>query len=50
MNNAKIFALVTLVINGLFLAYTIYSLATTDCEIFMEEFNKAMEDYKSSQS
>jgi len=50
MNYAKTFALVTLVINGLFLAYTIYSLATTDWEIFMEEFNKAMEDFKAAQS
>ena len=46
MNNAKTFALVALVINGLYFAYSIYSLATTDWDVFMEDFKSKMEQYQ----
>jgi hypothetical protein len=48
MNNAKTFALVTLIINGLYFAYSIYSLATTDWDVFIEEYTKALEGIKSN--
>ncbi|WP_445747433.1 CCC motif membrane protein [Polaribacter sp.] len=48
MNSAKTFALVTLIINGLYFAYSLYSIATTDWSTFMEEFQKGMEKYQSS--
>lgn len=46
MNNAKTFALVALVINGLYFAYSIYSVATTDWDVFMEDFKSKMEQYQ----
>ncbi len=42
MNSAKIFALVMLIINGLYLIYTIYVLSITDWDVFMEEFTKGL--------
>jgi hypothetical protein len=46
MNTAKTFALVALIINGLYFVYSIYSIATTDWDVFMEEYKKAIEQYK----
>tara|TARA_R110002051_G_scaffold182788_1_gene252304 strand:- start:285 stop:602 length:318 start_codon:yes stop_codon:yes gene_type:complete len=46
MKTAKTFALVALSINGLYFAYSIYSLATTDWDTFMNEFNSQMEKYQ----
>ncbi|MBU3011947.1 hypothetical protein KO506_11075 [Polaribacter vadi] len=46
MTTAKTFALVALGINGLYFVYSIYSIATTDWDVFMEEFNKRMEEYQ----
>lgn len=46
MTTAKTFALVALCINGLYFVYSIYSIATTDWDVFMEEFNKRMEEYQ----
>jgi len=46
MNNAKTFALVTLVINGLYFVYRIYSLATTDWDVFMEQYQQTIEKYQ----
>lgn len=46
MNNAKTFALVTLVINGLYFVYSIYSLATTDWDVFMEQYQQTLEKYQ----
>lgn len=43
MNSAKTFALVMLIINGLYLLWSIYSLATTDWDVFMEQYRKALE-------
>ena len=43
MNTAKTFALVMLIINGLYLLWSIYSLATTDWDVFMEQYRKALE-------
>jgi len=44
MNSAKTFALVMLIINGLYLLYSIYSLATTDWDVFMEQYRNALEN------
>ncbi|WP_026777924.1 CCC motif membrane protein [Polaribacter sp. Hel_I_88] len=46
MKTAKTFALVALSINGLYFIYSIYSLATTDWDTFMNEFNSQMEKYQ----
>ncbi|MFY9242638.1 MAG: CCC motif membrane protein [Polaribacter sp.] len=46
MNSAKTFALVTLVINGLYFSYSIYNLATTDWDVFIEQFKTEMEKYQ----
>ena len=46
INNAKTFALVTLVINGLYFVYRIYSLATTDWDVFMEQYQQTIEKYQ----
>ncbi len=50
MSNAKTFALIALIINGLYFVYSIYSIVTTDWSIFMEEYNKALEGFQSSKS
>lgn len=46
LNTARTFALVTLIINGLNLLYSIYSIATTDWDVFWEEYQKALEQYQ----
>lgn len=46
MNTAKTFAMVALGINGLYFAYSLYSIATTDWDTFMNEFNQKMEQYQ----
>ena len=46
MKTAKTVALVALIINGLYLLYSIYSLATTDWDVFMEQYQKALEQYQ----
>lgn len=43
MNSAKTFALVMLIINGLYLLYTIYYFSTGGYDLFMEEIRKGME-------
>ena len=43
MSSAKTFALVMLIINGLYLIWTIYSLATTDWDVFMEQYQNALD-------
>lgn len=42
MNNAKLFALIVLIINSLFLIYNVYWLINGGYEEFMEAFNEAM--------
>ncbi len=42
MKSAKTFALVMLIINGLYLMYTIYVFSTLDMDMFMEEFTKGL--------
>ncbi|MFT4575343.1 MAG: hypothetical protein ACI9SI_000247 [Polaribacter sp.] len=44
MNSAKTFALVMLIINGLFLLYFLYSLATSDWDTIMEAFQEGMKN------
>lgn len=44
MDTAKTVALIVLVINTLFLLWTLYSLATSDFSELQEEWRKAMED------
>ena len=46
MQTAKTFAMVALAINGLYFVYSIYSIATTDWDTFMQEFNQKMEQYQ----
>lgn len=46
MNNAKTFALVALVINGLYFAYNLYYFATTDWDVVIQEFKSQMEKYQ----
>ncbi|NVK51559.1 MAG: hypothetical protein HWD85_01400 [Flavobacteriaceae bacterium] len=46
MKTAKIVALVALIINGLYLLYNIYYFATTDWDVFMEQYRKALEQYQ----
>ena len=46
LNNAKTFALIALVINGLYFVYNLYYLATTDWDVFMEEFQEKMQQYQ----
>lgn len=46
MNKAKTFALVALIITGLYFVYSIYSLATTDWDSFMNQFQEAMDQMK----
>lgn len=46
MNNAKIFALTALVINALYLIYSIYVFSNTDWEVFMEQYQNALENYQ----
>ncbi len=46
MQTAKTFALVTLIINGLWFLYNVYSLATTDWDTFMLEFEEQMKQYQ----
>lgn len=46
MNTAKTFAMVALGINGLYFVYSLYSIATTDWDTFMNEFNQKMEQYQ----
>lgn len=45
MNSAKTFALVMLIINGLYLLYSIYSI-TTGWDVFMDQYQKIMEQYQ----
>lgn len=45
IKNAKTFALVAMIINGLYLIYSIYSLATTDWSVFMEQFNEGFKSF-----
>ncbi|WP_066217929.1 CCC motif membrane protein [Formosa haliotis] len=45
MNTAKTIALVILVINGINLLYTIYSLATTDWDVIIEQSHEVMRQY-----
>ncbi len=44
MKSAKTFALVMLIINGLYLLWSIYSLATTDWDVFMEQYRNALDN------
>ncbi len=46
MNSAKTFALVMLIINGLYLLYNIYYFATTDWDVIIEQYQKSMEQYQ----
>ncbi len=45
MNNAKIFALITLIINAAYLIYSVYVYSTTDWDVFMEQYREALENY-----
>jgi len=44
MKSAKTFALVMLIINGLYLLWSIYSIATGGLDEFIEAFQKGMEN------
>lgn len=44
MKSAKTFALVMLIINGLYLLWSIYSIATGGLDEFMEAFKQGMEN------
>jgi hypothetical protein len=44
MQTAKTFALIVLIINTLFLAWAIYSLATTDFSEIQQEWQKIMDE------
>ena len=44
MNSAKTFALVMLIINGLYLIYTIYILSTSDFTEVIEQYKNAIEN------
>ena len=46
MSNAKTFALVALVINGLYFAYNIYYFSTTDWNTIMEQVQQEMQKYQ----
>ena len=46
MNTAKTFALVTLVINGLYFTYTIYKVSTTDWDTFLNDFQQGIDAYQ----
>lgn len=46
MSNAKTFALVALVINGLYLVYNIYYFTTTDWDVILEQYKKGIEQYQ----
>lgn len=46
MKTAKTFAMVALIINGLWFIYNLYSLANTDWDTFMEDINAQMEKYQ----
>ncbi|PQJ77943.1 CCC motif membrane protein [Polaribacter porphyrae] len=46
MGNAKTFALVTLVINGLYFAYNAYYFATTDWSEIEQQIQEAMDKYQ----
>ncbi len=45
MKTARTVALVALIINGLYLLYSIYSLATTDWDVLMEQQRQILEQY-----
>lgn len=49
METAKIIALVVLIINVLYLIYVIYQISTVGWDEMSEQFNQAMEEYKSQQ-
>ncbi|MBP1841111.1 CCC motif membrane protein [Formosa algae] len=44
MNTAKTIAMVMLIINGLYLVYSIYSIATADWDVAIEQFQKGMRE------
>jgi hypothetical protein len=44
MNSAKTFALVMLIINGLYLLYSIYYFSTTDWDTVLEQYRKSIEN------
>jgi hypothetical protein len=46
MNTAKTFALVTLVINGLNFAYSIFKISTTDWDTFLNDFQQGIDAYQ----
>ncbi len=46
MNTAKIVALVALIVNGLYFLYNVYYFSTTDWDVIMEQYQKAMEQYQ----
>lgn len=46
MKNAKTFAMVALIINGLYFMYSVYSIATTDWDTFMLEIEEKMKQYQ----
>ncbi|UAM99300.1 hypothetical protein K8354_05645 [Polaribacter litorisediminis] len=46
MSTAKTFAMITLIINGLYFAFNIYKFLTMDWDVFMEDFNSILEQFK----
>ena len=46
MSNAKTFALVALVINGLNFLYNVYYFSTTDWDSIMQQYQDALEQYQ----
>ena len=49
MKTAKTVALVALSVNGAFFLYSIYDIATTDWDTFMQKFQEAIDQAKSQQ-
>ncbi|TXD51300.1 MULTISPECIES: CCC motif membrane protein [unclassified Polaribacter] len=48
MKTAKTFALVALSINGLYFVYSMYSIATTDWDVFLEKYQDAIDQIQQS--
>lgn len=44
MNTAKTIAMVMLIINGIYLLYSIYNIATADWDVVIEQFQQGMRE------
>ncbi|AZJ35484.1 CCC motif membrane protein [Tenacibaculum singaporense] len=46
IKTAKTVAMIALILNAIYLSMTIYRVATTDWDVLMEEYNRALEQYQ----